>query len=386
MKVTLVRSRAIDSAVYKLAESLSNNGYKVELLVWDRQGTLENKDEKEYGIRKLNLKAPYNKLTALFYLPIWWVYEFLFLLKNDADIIHACDLDTLYPAIFVKLLRKRKLCYTIYDFYANNLPDGKFIKLRTIIRKIIANIEKRGIGLTDILFLVDISRYEEIAGSKIKGLEYIYNSPPDYFSSQKLFQKKREKKNDILTIFYAGTIRKLRGLQHIISAVSELEGVKLIIAGHPTDKSLIEFASKFPEKIQYVGWLPSYKDVIKNTLEADVLFRFSDPKIPKTKYESPNKLFEAMMCGKPIIVSDGSSMANIVREEKCGLIVPYGDINAIKEAIRKLRDDPALRVKLGKNGRKAYEKKYSWDIMEKRLLDVYKDVSNKRTSDKKEVF
>lgn len=116
------------------------------------------------------------------------------------------------------------------------------------------------------------------------------------------------------------------------------------------------------------------QDILEKTMEADVVFRFSDPKVPKTKYESPNKLFEAMMCGKPIIVSDGGSMANIVRAEDCGLVVPYGDIEAIRNAIIMLKEDQHLKESLGQNGRKAYESKYSWGIMEERLLNAYNKV------------
>lgn len=373
MNVILVRGRAIDPAVNKVAKSLSQSGYKVKLLVWDRQNTLKVKNDKGYEIYRFKFKAPYDKPTALLYLPIWWVYVIFFLLKEDCNVIHACDLDTLIPAILVKLIKKVKLCYTIYDFYANNLPDGNFILLRRLIRSLVASIEKFGIGFAEVLFLVDESRYQEVIRAQINKLVYIYNSPPDCF-----FAKPKKESSDAgmqVIIFYAGIISKLRGLQYIVKAVQELDNVKLILAGNIRDIPIIEKPILQCGKIQYLGWLPSYEDVLKKTLEADILFRFSDPKIPKTKYESPNKLFEAMLFGKPIIVSDGASMANIVRKENCGLVVPYGDVDAIKEAIIKLKNDPDLRQRLGKNGRRAYKERYSWDIMEKRLIDAYKAIN-----------
>jgi len=378
MKVVIIRSRSTDSAVFKLAKSLSQHGYNVRLLVWDRQNTLKTKNGEGYDIQKFTLRAPYDTLTALFYLPIWWVYEFLFLLKNGADIIHACDLDTLYPAIFVKLIKKRKLCYTIYDFYANNLLNGKFLKIRAIIRRIIADIEKLGIGFTDALFLVDESRYEEVAGSKIKKLEYVYNSPPDYFSSQ----KKIKKKNNSLTIFYAGVIHKSRGLQFMVDAIKDMKNIKLIIAGHGAKRFVENITGTKNKKIECLEWIP-YDTVIRKILDADILFAFYDPSIPNNKYASPNKLFEAMMAGKPIIMNYNIAASRIVEEEKCGLLVEYGNIDEIKKAILKLRKDSILYKKLGKNGRKAYEEKYSWEIMEKRLLDTYKDVSNKKITDRR---
>jgi len=375
MKVTLVRGRAIDAAVNKVARSLSEHGYDVRLLVWDRQNTLKGATDDGYTICRFNLRAPYDRPTVFFYLPIWWTYELFFLLKDNCDVIHACDLDTLAPAVVARLLKRAPLCYTIYDFYANNLPDGRFQFVRRLIRNLVARVEKFGIGFAEILFLVDESRYEEVRGARINKLAYIYNSPPDYFDANQA--KKPGNAAAEMTVFYGGVINRLRGLQFMANAVQDLDGVRLILAGALHDEAFLQSSVLTSGRIQYLGWLPSYEDVIKQTLEADVLFRLSDPKIPKTRYESPNKLFEAMMCGKPIIVSDGSSMANIVRKENCGLVVPYGDVAAIKEAILKLKNEPGLRQRLGLNGRNAYENRYSWRIMEQRLLDSYQQLSNR---------
>lgn len=374
MKVTLVRARAIDPAVNKVAKALSRNGYDVRLLVWDRQNTLKGKSGDGYTICKFGLKAPYNKFTVLFYLPLWWIYEFFFLLKDKCNVIHACDLDTLVPAIVAKLIKRVPLCYTIYDFYANNLPDGRFQLVRNLIRSLLARVEKLGIGFAEIIFLVDESRYEEVRGARINKVVYIYNSPPDHFEVKRGHESRERTE---IAIFYAGAISKWRGLEHMIKAIEDLNNIRLIIAGTGPDKDLLENQTAGARsKIQYIGWIP-YKEIIKRTLEADVLFAFYGPEMPASKRASPNKLFEAMMCAKPIIASDGSSMADIVREENCGLVVPYGDIAAIREAVLKLKNDSQLRQTLGQNGRRAYEGRYSWRIMEQRLLDSYQQLSSK---------
>jgi hypothetical protein len=48
----------------------------------------------------------------------------------------------------------------------------------------------------------------------------------------------------------------------------------------------------------------------------------------------------------------------------------------IKEAIIKQRDDWALCEELGANARKAYEERYSWEIMERRLVDIYQELTD----------
>ena len=376
MKVTLVRTRAIDSAVYKVAETLSHNGYDVHLLVWDRQDDLKGRKGNGYTICRFNLRAPYDKLTALFYLPIWWVYEFFFLLRDNPDVIHACDLDTLVPAIPAKLIKRIKLCYTIYDFYANNLPDGRPHLVRKLIRSLVAAVEKFSIRFAQVLFLVDECRYEEVKGARINKLVYIYNSPPDYFDAK---QRQKSGAGTEILIFYAGVIHKSRGLEHMTEAVENLDGVRLVVAGTGRDKGLIEESARRCQRIQYIGWIP-YEEVIRNTLEADILFAFYDPNIPADKYASPNKLFEAMMCSKPILVSEGTALADKVQAENCGLVVPYGNVSAIMEAMVRLKNDPNLVKILGDNGRKAYEEKYRWDIMQERLLQAYKEWKGIETS------
>ena len=135
MKVLIVRARYTDPAIRKVAKSLHQEGYDVTLLIWDRSGKRSLSEENnEYKIDFFSLRAPQDKLSAIFFLPIWWAYELFYLFRINPDIIHACDFDTQYPAIIAKIVRNKHLVYTIYDFYANNLPNGKFPKIRNAIR------------------------------------------------------------------------------------------------------------------------------------------------------------------------------------------------------------------------------------------------------------
>lgn len=367
LKVILVRSRAIDPAVNKVAKSLSDNGHDVKLLVWDRMGNKQTENINGYTVCRFGFKAPHDETTVVFYLPIWWLYEFFFLLKQDSTVIHVCDLDTLIPAIFAKLVKKVKLYYTIYDFYADNLPN----KFPHIFRKIVAFAERFGIRYTEALFLVDECRYEQVRGAKITNIKYIYNSPTDYSNTR---QKHPSNIGGELRIFYAGIIHKSRGLEYIIKAMRDINDIKLTIAGAGPDTDfLTHLPTDLKKKIQYIGQI-SYEKVIEKTMESDILFAFYDPIIPNNRYASPNKLFEAMMCGKSIIVNSEVAASKIVIAEKCGLIVPYGDVDAIREAILRLKNKPILRKEFGENGRNAYTNKYSWSIMENRLIDAYKEI------------
>lgn len=369
MKVTVVRGRATDSAVYKLADSLASNGLDVTLLVWDRQQDLKSIPNKNYKLDKFNLKAPYDNWAVYLYLPIWSIYELIYLLTHDFDVIHACDIDTEWPAIIVKTIKRKKLFYTMFDFYANCIPSRRPYLITNAIRAIIGGTEKFGIRFADVLFLPDECRSEEIRGAKINRLYYIYNSPPDRYVAS---DGNGRTVNDELVIFYAGAMHRYRGMEFMIEAVKDLDGVKLVLAGPESDVAPYKDAiSKSNGKIQYLGWLPTYEDVLRHTMDADILFRFNDPQIIKSKYESPNKLFEAMMCRKPIIMNIELAAGKIIADSDCGLLVHYGDVDALKKAIIQLKNDAGLRMRLGTNGRKAYTDMYSWRIMEHRLIEAY---------------
>ena len=84
-----------------------------------------------------------------------------------------------------------------------------------------------------------------------------------------------------------------------------------------------------------------------------------------------NKTLEAMMEGVPIITN---LSPELVEELGFGIIVEYGNIDQIRSAVTKLRDDPDLCKRLGDNGRKAFLQKYNWTIMERKLYDVYENI------------
>jgi glycosyltransferase involved in cell wall biosynthesis len=258
-------------------------------------------------------------------------------------------------------IKKKPVVYDIFDFYGLSLP----LKTPRFIRTIIKKLEDFFIEFVDMIILPDESR-KRLLKTK-KKVQIIYNSPEDEYKTQL-------QENNKFVLFYAGILTKTRGFFNIINAIENIDSVKLIIAGFGEDENELLKIFNNNKKINFIGKI-RYEKVIEMTYKSDVLFALYDPSIPNNVFASPNKLFEAMMCGKPIIVNEGTSMTDIVRKENCGLVVSYGDIQALRKAILHLSNDPKLCKKLGANGRKAYEKKYSWKIMEKRLIESYETIA-----------
>jgi glycosyltransferase involved in cell wall biosynthesis len=102
------------------------------------------------------------------------------------------------------------------------------------------------------------------------------------------------------------------------------------------------------------------------------MFALYDPAVPNHRYSSANKIFEAMMLAKPVLVAENTGMDRIVARAESGIVLPYGDKDALERALQRLAEDPGLRLRLGQNARRAYETEYAWNVMETRLIELYR--------------
>jgi len=153
----------------------------------------------------------------------------------------------------------------------------------------------------------------------------------------------------------------------IASAIKDLSGVRLVLAGRIADKQLLDQLLKLPN-VKYEGLLER-KQSLKLEASSDAMIVLYDLQYRKNQLSSPNKIFEAMMCGIPLITNMEQELVGSVIG--CGIIVDYNDIGQIKKAIVLLRDNVELRKKMGQNGRKAFEEKYNWNRMEQKLYEIY---------------
>lgn len=372
-RVIMVRSRAFTPSVDRFAVAVARRGNRVLLLRWNRDGRAKAANSDNPKFIYFDLIAPYDRLSAALMQPLWQLYLFLTLVRADVDIIHACDLDTLLPAMFASRLRRRKLLYTIYDFYADNLP----LRIPALLRKGVAELERACTRKVDWLFLVNEHQTKQLESSLPKDVSMIYNTPVDARQGDRETAAMDRGEDRSLVIFYAGNLHESRGLKFAVEATSELPSCELEIAGTgPEEARLRELAQRLGSRVQFLGWLP-HQDVINHSLHADVILGLYDPGIPGNQYASPNKLFEAMMCEKPFLTNGGTYAAKVTRDERCGLVVPYGDVAALRQAIALLQDNSTYRRELGTHGRHAYETKYSWTEMENRVATAYRSIARR---------
>ena len=339
---------------------------------WDRTATLPVKDDQNgISIHRLPIQAEYG--TGIRNLPAllrwqWGSLKWLLRRRNDFDILHACDFDTVIPALLMKLLWKKKVVYDIFDFYADHLrstPDW--------ILNVVTYIDKRCIGWADGIILVDDARKEQIAGAHPKSIAVIYNTPAD-----DNFQPQTEAEtleNEGFRLAYVGLLQVERGIFEILEVLERHPDWSLDLAGFGGDEATIRIQAESLENVHWHGRIP-YDRALELSHKADVLFATYDPAIPNHHYASPNKVFEAMMLGVPIVVARDTNIDSIIQKFDCGLVVDYGDVNGLEAALTTLANDLTLRNRLGRGARRAYESTYNWTEMAARLQSLYAAILN----------
>ena len=370
-KVLFCRSNPIDPdpRVEKEAEALANYGHQVQIVAWDRTAALPTTEHREkYTIHRLAIKSGYAEGMANLPALIWWEMGLLFWLLRKGksfDVIHACDFDTILPALCCKWLYKKKIVYDIFDFYADHLR-----RTPELIKDWIRILDYFAVRSADSVIIVDDSRREQIKPANPNQVTVIYNSPGDVFPQ---LQGRRDQLGENLRLVYVGLLQVERGLLELLQVLNSHPSWHLDIAGFGGDQKVIMEAAQQIENIKWHGRIP-YQKTLKLTAGCDVSIATYDPSIENHRYASPNKIFEAMMLSKPVIVAHKTNMDEIIRRWNCGLVVDYGDPVDLERAIIRLDKNPSLRRELGKNGRQAYQREYSWVKMEKRLIHLYRSL------------
>jgi glycosyltransferase involved in cell wall biosynthesis len=98
------------------------------------------------------------------------------------------------------------------------------------------------------------------------------------------------------------------------------------------------------------------------------------PKAGRAETSIPNKLFEYMSVGLPVIASNFDHWKEIVIGNRCGVCVDPKRPEEITKAIVFLKNKPEERKKMGKRGRKAILNKYNWKKEELKLINLYKKI------------
>lgn len=375
LNIIYLRSNPVDpdSRVEKEVNALLKAGHSIKILAWDRsskyrlkKATLcfENGDAEIY---RFGIPATFGGGMKKNLLPLLKfqlsIYQWLKKNINSFDAIHACDFDTAYTSSKIANKYQKKFIYDIFDYYVDafNVPS-----------RIKALIEKRDhaiINNADAVIVCTEKRKEQISGTNPRKLVIIHNTPPNY-DGKELGTLNLSK--DKVKIVYVGILDEGRLIKETAEIVKSNLNYEYHVAGFGRLAPLLEEMSIKYENIFFYGKIP-YNQTLELENSCDIMTALYDPKNPNNYYAAPNKFYEALMLGKPLIMVKDTGMDEIVEENKIGVVIDYTkkDLN---QGINNLANKRQNWGKISRNMKNIYNGRYNWIEMEKRLLELYSKV------------
>jgi glycosyltransferase involved in cell wall biosynthesis len=293
--------------------------------------------------------------------------------RQRADIYHFHDPELLPVGILLKLLGRR----VIYDSH-EDMPRAIHSKpylarvLRTSIGRVFELFENWCARRFDAVVVVTeelAARFTAVGARSVDVANYPLLSdfplPPEGW----------DKEN---AVCFVGGITRIRGILEIIDA-ADLAGVRLILAGEFNSAELHAEAKALPgwKCVEELGVVSRAETVqVMRRSFAGLVLYYPEPNHLGAQ---PNKLFEYMAAGLPVIASDFPRWRRIVENAGFGVVVDPYDRVRIAEEIRKLRDDPERAREMGARGRRAVEEIYNWMSQYKKLRVLYADIAGLRT-------
>lgn len=287
--------------------------------------------------------------------------------KVNADIYHFHDAE-LIPFGFLFSIAGKKVIYDVHE----DLPKDIFTKdwipqpLKSLVSRIASLVEYFGakfffsvVAATPFI----AKRFQRVNSETIN----VCNFPllHELVGGSGISKKSTE-------VCYVGGIAKIRGALEVCGAMGQLKSdVRLNLVGDFNDSALAQSMMAMPgwKNINVLGYLD--RDGVRAVLGRSMAGLVTLHPVINYVDALPVKMFEYMSAGIPVIASDFPLWREIVDGNNCGLLVDPLDSSAIGGAIDFLAANPAIAIRMGKNGRRAVEQKYNWRIEEEKLLAFY---------------
>jgi len=366
-----------DVRVEKIVLALCGFGKNVFVLS-NNIGNRETKSNGE-GCRIFRIPAMAwmpRRVSGFFKLPIWfnpiWVFTLWRILKKEE--IHTVIVRDLPLIRTILLFKKRYNLTVIYDmaevypemyksmqFYSKPTIFNRFLKNPTVAR----TYEKSVLKKIDFTFtMIDESRDRLLRmGISPEKVGIVSNTASVSKLSDEITHTGRD-----LRIVYVGNLTKLRGLDLLLEAISRYliaeapkKEIRVDIIGTGSSKEgLIDLCNKLKlnEVVTIHGWL-SQDEVDRKLAEANlgvVTYRVCG----HWNHTIPNKIFDYMASGLPVLSTPVVPIKRIITETECGLVTDDESPESICQALKKLAD-ASFRQKLSNNGRLAILEKYNWE-------------------------
>jgi glycosyltransferase involved in cell wall biosynthesis len=371
-----------DVRVMRAATALTAGGYKVSVVDIEHERTRPAEEEFR-GISLKHVLVPGWSVSSRGLKPRFFVHamfvtirSLLLLLRTSADIYHAHD-ETALPFCYVAaLLHRKPLIFDAHEVPTSALSENH-IRMKSLLKRcflllvphcravisispsIVAEFRKR-YRCQEVCLIRNIPEYQVVPKSDRLRCHLGLDS-------------------NIRIALYQGNLQPDRGLDRLIRSAAFLErNVLLVLMGRSVRdmQSQLEalIASEGTgDRVKIVAPVP-YKDLLDYTASADLGLIFYSPDYLEVQMYLPNKIFEYIMAGLPILSSQVNAVAEVIKTYDVGQILPSFAPDKIGEAINILLADRVALDRMRRNALRASQQDLNWKKEGQQLIQLYQSI------------
>lgn len=362
MKIAIVYGNdGSDVRVAKTCRTLVAAGHDVHFIGWDRRPHVE----KESKLPGVTCHIVPHSVPTLGWTVSGQVaftrHATATLLRLKPDVVTAVNEDNVLRVGWLKGIAFKRLVCDVFDSHLDRMSGRP--RAVQACEYVVWNLMRRH---CDRLIATDDVRHSRFGRLRSR-TTVIGNYPPDP-GNDLAFQFP----TGPAKLFISGTFSKSRGIEQCLAAAEAIPDFEIVAAGWAAD----EFAEKtfLPHpQVRFLGHLTP-RQSLEEAARCDALLAMYAPVSRNQILASPNKIYDALSVGRPVVINSEALVSQWVEDHNVGFRCPYDDVAALTEFLSSLHARRAMLPEYARRARDLFHTGYSWEAMESRLTDLYDEL------------
>lgn len=342
------------------------------------------------NVKYSNYMGVFERMISFFLFSILSTIRGLLELNSDVVFATSTPLTITIPGIIISLVKRVRYVFEVRDLWPEDLVDAGRIRKKSIVYFIYSFLEKISYELADRICVVSPGFYKRLIERNINPRKLVYLPlgadselyktgiiKPGFFLDNKIFSK--------VIVLYCGAHGDANGLEVLLDCAKYLEkdkNIAIVLIGDGKKKPFLIKKKREMNlnNLFFLDPIPKYQ-IPSVISEADIGLLILR-EINRPRWVMPNKLYDYMFCGKPIIINFSGTAADFIREYSIGVCARPNSAEELANAIRYLAYNEDIRKQYGTKAKKIafelFDRKNIADQLEKILKGENYEKSNNK--------